>query len=142
MTDDRERKAAAAKFKKSERATEGANAMADYKAEGEAERAKTVRLKAQRLAKDATDKKVVSDPPPDDKEQTVVKRPKWLSDSLATKDDNQKKARQQTDQRMKHQDAQRIGDSKVTRDNPAGRMVLSPDDPTAKAKGKAARVKK
>jgi hypothetical protein len=43
---------------------------------------------------------------------------------------------------MKHQDAQRIGDSKVTRDNPAGRMVLSPDDPTAKAKGKAARVKK
>ena len=50
MTDDRERKAAAAKFKKSERATEGAKAMADYKAEGEAERAKTVRLKAQRLA--------------------------------------------------------------------------------------------
>jgi hypothetical protein len=39
MTDDRERKAAAAKFKKSERATEGAKAMADYKAEGEAERA-------------------------------------------------------------------------------------------------------
>ena len=56
MTDDRERKAAAAKFKKSERATEGAKAMADYKAEGEAERAKTVRLKAQRLAKDAADK--------------------------------------------------------------------------------------
>ena len=137
MTDDRERKAAAAKFKKSERATEGAKAMADYKAEGEAERAKTLRLKAQRLAKDATDKKVVSDRPPDDKKQTAVK-----SDSLATKDDNQKKARQQTDQRMKHQDAQRIGDSKVTRDNPAGRMVLSPDDPTAKAKGKAARVKK
>ena len=79
---------------------------------------------------------------PEDIGATVVKRPKWLGDSLATKDDNQKKARQQTDQRMKHQDAQRIGDSKVTRDNPAGRMVLSPDDPTAKAKGKAARVKK
>ena len=61
MTDDRERKAAEAKFKKSERATEGAKAMADYKAEGEAERAKTVRLKAQRLAKGATDKKEVSD---------------------------------------------------------------------------------
>ena len=76
MTDDRERKAAEAKFKKSERATEGAKAMADYKAEGEAERAKTVRLKAQRLAKGATDKKEVSDPPPDDKEQTVVKRPR------------------------------------------------------------------
>ena len=91
MTDDRERKAAAAKFKKSERATEGAKAMADYKAEGEAERAKTVRLKAQRLAKEATDKKEVSDPPPHDEEQTVVKRPKWPSDSLATKDDKQKK---------------------------------------------------
>ena len=51
MTDDRERKAAEAKFKKSERATEGAKAMADYNAEGEAERAKTVRLKAQRLGK-------------------------------------------------------------------------------------------
>jgi hypothetical protein len=106
MTDDRERKAAAAKFKKSERATEGAKAMADYKAEGEAERAKTVRLKAQRLAKEATDKKEVSDPPPHDEEQTVVKRPKWPSDSLATKDDKQKKARQQTDQRLKRQDAQ------------------------------------
>ena len=35
MTDDRERKAAAAKFKKSERATEGAKAMADYEGEGE-----------------------------------------------------------------------------------------------------------
>ena len=142
MTDDRERKAAEAKFKKSERATEGAKAMADYKAEGEAERAKTVRLKAQRLAKEATDKKEVSDPPPDDKEQTVVKRPKSLGDSRATKADKQKKVRQHTDQRMKHQDAQRSGDSKVTRDNPAARMVLSPDDPLAKARKNTARVKK
>ena len=133
MTDDRERKAAAAKFKKSERATEGAKAMADYKAEGEAERAKTLRLKAQRLAKDATDKKVVSDPPPDDKKQTAVKS---IYDSLATKDDNQKKARQQTDQQMKHQDAQEVGDSKVTRVNPAGRMVLSPDHPRPKPREK------
>jgi hypothetical protein len=39
------------------RATEGAKAMADYKAEGEAERAKTVRLRAQRLAKEAAGKK-------------------------------------------------------------------------------------
>ena len=68
MPNDRERKAAEAKFKKSERATEGAKAMADYKAEGEAERAKTVRLKAQRLAKGAPDKEV-SDLPPDDKEK-------------------------------------------------------------------------
>ena len=33
-----------------------------------------------------------------------MKRPKWLGDSRATKADKQKKARQQTDQRMKHQD--------------------------------------
>ena len=36
-----------------ERATEGAKAMSDYKAEGEAERAKTALLKALRLAKEA-----------------------------------------------------------------------------------------
>jgi hypothetical protein len=35
---------------------------------------------------------------------------------------------------MKHQDAQRSSDSKVTRDNPAARMVLSPDDPMAKVR--------
>jgi hypothetical protein len=42
MTHDRERKAAEAKFKKSERATEGAKAMSEYNAERQAERAKTV----------------------------------------------------------------------------------------------------
>jgi len=34
-----------------------------------------------------------------------MKRPKWLGESRATKADKQKKARQQTDQRMKQQDA-------------------------------------
>jgi hypothetical protein len=53
MTDDRERKAAEAKFKKSERATEGAKAMSEYNAERQAERAKTVRLRALREAKEA-----------------------------------------------------------------------------------------
>lgn len=48
-----EKKSAEAVFKKEERATEGAKAMSEYKAEGEAERAKTARLKAQRLAKEA-----------------------------------------------------------------------------------------
>ena len=142
MTDDRERKAAEAKFKKSERATEGAQAMSEYNAERQAERAKTARLRELRLAKEAADKKKGSDPAPADREQTVVKRPKWLGDSRATKADKQKKARQHTDQRMKHQDAQRSGDSKVTRDNPAARMVLSPDDPMAKARKNTARVKK
>ena len=57
MTDDtKERKRADAQFKKAERATEGAKATSDYNAEGEAERAKTVRLKAQREAKEAADK--------------------------------------------------------------------------------------
>jgi hypothetical protein len=56
MTDDRESKAAEAKFKKSERATEGAKAMSEYPAEREAERVKTERLRAQRLAKEAADK--------------------------------------------------------------------------------------
>jgi hypothetical protein len=65
-----------------------------------------------------------------------VKRPKWLGESRATKADKQKKARQQTDQRMKHQDAQRSG---VTRE---AKMVLSPDDPMAKAKRQTARDKK
>ncbi len=73
-----------------------------------------------------------------------MKRPKWLGDSRATKVDKQKKARQHTDQRMKHQAARRSGDSKVTRDrdNPAARMVLSADDPMAKARKNTARVKK
>jgi len=122
MADDRERKAAEAKFKKSERATEGAQAMSEYNAERQAERAKTARLRELRLAKEAADKKKGSDPAPADRK---------LGDSRATKADKQKKVRQHTDQRMKHQDAQRSGDSKVTRD---ARMVLSPDDPMAKAR--------
>jgi hypothetical protein len=36
-----------------------------------------------------------------------MKRPKWLGDSRATKSDKLKKARRQTDQRMKQQDAQK-----------------------------------
>jgi len=57
LTDDsNERKWADAQFKKSERATEGAQAMSAYKAEREAERPKTARLRALRLAKEATDK--------------------------------------------------------------------------------------
>ncbi len=130
MADDRERKAAEAKFKKSERATEGAQAMSEYNAERQAERAKTARLRELRLAKEAADKKKGSDPAPADRK---------LGDSCATKADKQKKVRQHTDQRMKHQDAQRSGDSKVTRD---ARMVLSPDDPMAKARRNTARAKK
>jgi hypothetical protein len=68
-----------------------------------------------------------------------MKRPKWLGESRATKDEKQKKARQQTDQRMKHQDAQRLDDGKVKRE---AKIILSPDDPMAKAKRIAARDEK
>jgi hypothetical protein len=151
----KERAQSEAQFKKAQRATEGAKAMSEYNAERQAERAKTARLKELRLAKEAADKKDGTTSSatkhtagfnkgavPAVKEQTVVKRPKWLGDSRATKADKQKKARQHTDQRMKHQDAQRSGGSKVTRDNPAAIMVLSPDDPLAKARKNTARVKK
>jgi hypothetical protein len=62
MADDRERKAAEAKFKKSERATEGAKAMSEYNAERQAERAKTARLKELRLAKEVADKATETKP--------------------------------------------------------------------------------
>jgi hypothetical protein len=54
--DTKERKSAEAQFKKEERATEGAKAMAEYKAEREAQRAKTERLRGLRLAKQASDR--------------------------------------------------------------------------------------
>jgi hypothetical protein len=46
---------AAKKALAEEHATEGAKAMTEYNAEGEAERAKTERLRALRLAKEAAD---------------------------------------------------------------------------------------
>jgi hypothetical protein len=57
LTDDsKERKWADAQFRKSERANLSAQAMSEYNAERDAERAKTARLRALRLAKEATDK--------------------------------------------------------------------------------------
>jgi hypothetical protein len=53
-TEARSRKAA-------ERVMEGAKAMADYVAEGQAVRAKTARLKELRLAKEATESKQVAE---------------------------------------------------------------------------------
>jgi len=48
---------------KEERATEGAKAMAEYKAEREAERAKTERLRGLRLAKQASDRVAIRTAP-------------------------------------------------------------------------------
>jgi hypothetical protein len=58
MVDDppKERTQAEAKFKKAQRATEGAKAMSEYNVERQAERAKTARLGELRLAKEAADK--------------------------------------------------------------------------------------
>jgi hypothetical protein len=56
-TSSKARNDADAKFKiKAQRATEGAQAMADYIADGDAVRAKTARLKELRLAKEAAEK--------------------------------------------------------------------------------------
>jgi hypothetical protein len=48
---------AEANFKKEERAKEGAKAMMEYQANGKIVRDKMAKLKALRLAKEATDKK-------------------------------------------------------------------------------------
>ena len=42
------------------------------------------------------------------------KRPKWLRESCATKSDDLKKARRETDQRMKQQDTQKITTGRVS----------------------------
>jgi hypothetical protein len=58
----RERTRAEAQFKKTQKQQEGAAAMAAYVAEADAVRAKTVRLKELRLAKEAADKAAKGQP--------------------------------------------------------------------------------
>ena len=58
----KERTQAEAKFKKAQRATDGSQAMSEYNAERQAERAKTARLKELRLAKEAADKATETKP--------------------------------------------------------------------------------
>ena len=58
-TKDMER-AQAAFHKKEVQAREGASAMAEYKAAGNAERAKTERLRALRIAKEAADREAAA----------------------------------------------------------------------------------
>ena len=62
-TKDMER-AQAAFHKKEVQAREGASATAEYKAAGQAERAKTERLRALRLAKEAADREAAANVPP------------------------------------------------------------------------------
>jgi hypothetical protein len=62
-TSPKTRDDAGAKFEtKAQRAADGAQATADYLAEGSAIRAKTARLKEQRLAKEAAEKEVQDKP--------------------------------------------------------------------------------
>jgi hypothetical protein len=62
-TKDMER-AQAAFHKKEIQAREGATAMAEYKAAGDAVRAKTERLRALRVAKEAADREAAATAPP------------------------------------------------------------------------------
>jgi hypothetical protein len=57
-------RAQAAFHKKEAQQREGAVAMAEYKAAGDAQRAKTEKLRALRLAKEAADAKAVAEAPP------------------------------------------------------------------------------
>jgi hypothetical protein len=60
--DPKRRSDAEAQAKKAQRATEGAQAMADYIADGHAARAKTARLKELRLAKEAAERQADKKP--------------------------------------------------------------------------------
>ena len=67
-------RAQAAFQKKEAQAREGATAMAEYVAAGHAERAKTERLRALRLAKEAADREAaLKAPPPPPKPAKVAK---------------------------------------------------------------------
>ena len=66
-------RAQAAFHKKEAQAREGATAMAEYKAAGNAERAKTERLRALRLAKEAADLEAAAKAPPPVKVAKVAK---------------------------------------------------------------------
>ena len=70
-------RAQAAFHKKEAQAREGASATAEYKAAGQAERAKTERLKALRLAKEAADREAAANaPPPVAKSKAATKKKK------------------------------------------------------------------
>jgi hypothetical protein len=74
-TKDMER-AQAAFHKKEIQAREGATAMAEYQAAGNAERAKTERLRALRLAKEAADREAAAKAAPAPKPKAVAKKKK------------------------------------------------------------------
>ena len=73
-------RAQAAFHKKEIQAREGATAAAEYRAAGQAERAKTERLRALRLAKEAADREAaLRAPPPPPPKPKIVAKPKIVS---------------------------------------------------------------
>ena len=79
---------AQAQFKKAQRAEDGKKAMSEYEAEGLATRAKTAKLKALRLARDAAEQAAAAAAPPAKKKKAPAKAKKaapaalskWLDD--------------------------------------------------------------
>jgi hypothetical protein len=69
-------RAQAAFHKKEAQAREGATATAEYKAVANAERAKTERLRALRLAKEAADREAAANAPPAAKAKGAGKKKK------------------------------------------------------------------
>ena len=79
MADNSKKDQAQEQFKKLQRAEDGKKAMAEYEAEAAATRAKTARLRALRMARDATE------PAPPAKKKRAAKQDKgtlsaWLKD--------------------------------------------------------------
>ena len=79
MADNSRTDRANAQFAKLQRAVDGKKAMSDYEAEAAAVRAKTERLRAARLARDAA----VAAQPPAAPKPTKAKKPKTTAKSLA-----------------------------------------------------------
>lgn len=75
MISDQDRKRAERSFKQEERARDGRKAMAEYEVQARAMRAKTERLKALRLAKEAQ-AQTEEPPPPKQPERRPARRDK------------------------------------------------------------------
>lgn len=76
LADDAKTTAANKQFKKARQAEEGKRAMLDYESTAAANRAKTARLKALRLARDAEEQAAAEAAPPPEAEKKKTKKKK------------------------------------------------------------------
>ena len=90
MADQSKKDTANAEFKKAQRAEAGKKALSDYEAEAAAERAKTARLRAARLARDAAQPAAPPKPAVAAKKK-AAKKGKGASGKLSDWLDDQKK---------------------------------------------------